>query len=110
MEFNTTSLNTIQRTVKTISCQNTGSKVSGLLPGHARRKFSQISSELAVHLFLCLCKVLKKMSYDCYTLCSLWQKVMVAPPILNTLTFCGGTFKIVKLGKSFKIILDLESV
>ena len=44
-----------QHDLKTISCQNTGSKVSGLLPAHARRKFSQISSELAVHLFLCLC-------------------------------------------------------
>ena len=54
VEFNTIYLNMIQRNVKTISCQNTGSKVSGLLPAHARRKFSQISSELAVHLFLCL--------------------------------------------------------
>ena len=54
VELNTVCLNTIQRNVKTISCQNTGSKVSGLLPAHARRKFSQISSELAVHLFLCL--------------------------------------------------------
>ena len=56
VKLNTFCLNTIQCNVKTISCQNTGSKVSGLLPAHARRKFSQISSELAVHLFLCLCR------------------------------------------------------